>query len=160
MPTLAASTRYIAPGVTKIYFAPTIAAYPGAATTGEITAGTDITGEIADIAGFSSQAEFVETPDLSNKFVPKISGRIKAEDSSLTFYASVNGTDIRATLTQGLVGYLVFMDGGNVSGQKMDQFAVTVASVSVLRNVSGSDPIRVKVDFALTKVPAYNLAVP
>lgn len=160
MSTLPSSVRYIQAGVSKVYFLPTLAAYPAAATTGEITGGTDITGEIADITGFSSKAEFVETPDLSNKFVPKISGRIKADDSSLTFYADKAGTDVRSVLTQGTTGFLVFMDGGNVSAQKMDQFAVTVASVSVLRNISGSDPVRVMVDFALTKVPAYSVTVP
>ena len=160
MATLPVSVRYSQPNVSKIYFLPAIAAYPAACTTSEITAGTDLTGEVADISGFSSKADFIETPDLANAFVPKIAGRIKADDSSLTFYASKNGTDVRATLTQGMAGFLVFMDGGNTSGNKMDQFAVTVAAVSVQRNVAGTDVVRIMVDFAQTRVPATTLAVP
>ncbi len=156
---LASSVRYIQPGVTKCYFVPTISAYPAAATRTELTAGTDLTGEIADVTGFASKAEFVETPDLSAAFVPKVPGRVKADDSSLTFFASKNSTDVRATLTQGLSGFIVWLDGGDVVTQKMDQFAVTVASVSVLRNVAGTEVVRVQVDFALTKVPGYQLTI-
>jgi len=156
---LPSSTRFIQPGVTKCYWVPTIAAYPAAVTRTEIGTGTDLTGEIADVQGFSSKADFVETPDLSAQFVPKVPGRIKADDSMLSFYASRNGTDVRATLTQGTSGFVVWMDGGDVVGQKMDEFAVTIAAVSVMRNVAGTEVLRINMDFALTKVPGYNLTI-
>lgn len=160
MTALASSVRFIQPGVSVCHFLPAISGYPAAATRAEITAGTNLTGEIADVSGFSSKADFVETPDLSAKFVPKVAGRVKADDSSLTFYASQNSTDVRGTLTQGLAGFIVWMDGGDVPTQKMDQFAVTVASVSPQRNVAGTEVLRVMVEFALTKVPGTQVTIP
>ena len=157
---IASSTRYITPGVTKCYWVPAIPAYPGAATRTELTAGSDLTNEIADVAGFAAKTQFVDVPDLSGPFVPVVPGRFKPDPSSLTFYGSKNSVDVRTTLTQGLSGFIVWLDGGDVPTQKMDEFAVTVGAVSVLRNIKGDDVLRGMVDFALTRAPGFNQVIP
>jgi hypothetical protein len=161
MTALASSVRFMQPGVTKVHWLPTIAAYPAAATRPEIAAGTELSGEVADLAGFSSKAEFIDTPDLSGAFIPKVAGRIKADDSSLTFYADKTSTDVRGTLHQGDAGFIVWMDGGDVATTgKMIMFKVTVASVTEQRNIAGTEVMRILVDFAQTKAPSGLVAIP
>jgi len=157
---ITASVRFISPGITRCYWVPAISAFPGAATRAELTAGTDLTNEIADVSGFAAKTQFVDVPDLSGAFVPVVSGRFKPDASSLTFYGSKNSTDVRTVLTQGASGFIVWLDGGDVATQKMDEFAVTVGAVSVLRNIKGDDVLRVMVDFAITKSPAFNQVIP
>jgi hypothetical protein len=129
-------------------------------TRAEINAGTDLSGEISEISGFQVTSATVDTPDLGTKFVPKIGGRITADDSSLNFYSSSTGfTDARSVLPRDTTGFLVIMDAGDVSTTgRMDVFPATVTSVPKLRALE--DPAQVQVTFAITRVPAEDLVIP
>lgn len=155
---LATSTRYFDVGTTKIYFLDTIAAGTLIPTRSEITAGTDLTGEVADMEGFSVTAEEIEVPDFASLFTSKIGGRTSADDSSMTFYASKSGTDVRQELPLGTNGYIVFMDGGDVTGQSMSIYPVRVRSTPMQR--STSDAARVQIQFSITRPPKEFAATP
>lgn len=154
---LSATTRYIPPGTRKIYWVSTIATYT-APTRAELNAGTDLSGEVADVSGFTVTSETTDTPDLSGRFVPVIAGRIKADSSSLMFYASSNSSDVRTVLPRDTAGYIVMLWEGDVAGQKMDVFPVKVTSTTLEGNME--DPEKVSVSFAITKVPANNVTIP
>lgn len=156
---ITASTRYINPATTKYYFCSTIS-NKAAPTRPELNAGTDLTREIQAIEGFMTSSEQVETPDADTRFTSTIPGRISAEDSSLTFYADNTGTDARSLLPRDTAGFIVVLDGGDVTGRKMDVFPVRVSSVGKARSVEGSDAATVQVQFAITSEPAENVAVP
>jgi hypothetical protein len=126
----------------------------------EINSGTDLSGEVAEINGFSVVSDTIPTPDLGTRFVPKIAGRINADDSALNFYASSTGfTDARSVLPRDTTGYVIFMDGGDVATTgRMDIFPATVTSVPKLRALE--DPAQVSVTFAVTRVPAEDIVIP
>lgn len=153
------SVRFFRPGTTKVYWVRTIVTYT-APTRLEINSGTDLSGEIAEINGFSVQSDTIPTPDLGTRFVPKIAGRINADDSSLNFYASSTGfTDARSVLPRDTTGFLIVMDGGDVATTgRMDVYPATVTSVPKLRALE--DPAQVQVTFAITRVPAEDLVIP
>lgn len=159
MATLATSVRYFRPETTKVKWATTLATY-ATPTRAEITAATELSGEIAEITGFNVVAESIDTPDLANRFVSKIPGRITAEDSSINFYASSTGfTDARSVLPRNTTGFLIFMDGGDVTTTgRMDIWPCTVASVGILRGLE--DPAMQQVTFTPTRVPAENVVIP
>ena len=159
MATLAASTRFANFDHTRVYFLPTIANSNLTPTRPEITAGTNITGEISDISGFTVSGSTIDTPDLLSEFVSKIPGRTSSEDSSLSFYADVEGVDARALFPYRATGYIVFMDGGDVPGNKMDVFPVQVNANSKSRSV-GEEAAKIMVGFAVTREPAFDLTVP
>lgn len=159
-PTLTASVRFTDQAVTKIYFIPAIAAANLSPTRTELNAGTDISGETEALAGWKVEAAQITTEDLTNPFEAKIPGSIKSPDSSITFYTSKNGTDIRTLLPRGTNGYIGFLDGGDVTGNKMEVYPVTVTANGVERTVNGSAASRVMVGFAITKTPAQNVSVP
>jgi hypothetical protein len=156
---IAATTRYINPGTTKVYFCTTIA-NKTAPTRAELNAGTDLTREIREVEGFSTSSEQVESPDMDTRFTSVIPGRISADDSSLTFYADTTGSDARSLLPRDAAGFVVWLDGGDVAGRRMDVYPVRVSSQSKARSAEGSDPATVQISFAITSEPAENVVIP
>jgi hypothetical protein len=158
-PAITASTRYTSRGSTKCYWVATISS-KAAPTRSELNAGTDLSPQLMDAEGWSVESEQIETPDLATRYTSTIPGSITAEDSSLTMYASKNGVDARALLPRDAVGFIVWLDGGDVAANKMDVFPVTVSSVSKQRSASGEDADTLVISFAITSEPAENVAVP
>lgn len=157
-PALTASNRYFDPELTRIYFVASIAS-KSAPTRAEMNAGVNVTGEVAEISGFTTSSEQIATPDLASRYTSQIGGRTSAEDSSLTFYADQQGDDVRATLARGTTGFLLFLDGGDVEGNKMDCYPITVISVGKMRSV-GDEAARLQVQFSITSEPAEDIEVP
>jgi hypothetical protein len=154
---ITASTRFFRPGTTSVVFAVSVA-NKAAPTRGEINAGTDLRNEVSEISGFQTNSATIETPDLATRFSSKLPARITADDSSITFYESVTGVDVRALLPRDTVGYLLFMPGGDTAARKMNVFPVTVASLAT--DWSIEDAARLVVSFTVTSIPAENVAIP
>ena len=159
MAALPTSTRFYAPPVSKIWFLPTIADADLEPTRAEITAGTDLSGEVADIAGWNISVEQIPTPGLS-AFTGSLPGRKTVDASSITFYADELGVDVRGVLTRGLNGFIVIADAGDVAGGKCDVFPVRVAAVGKARTVTGSQGMQLTVAFSVTAEPADDIALP
>lgn len=154
---ITASTRYFRPGVTSIVFATSVASQ-ASPTRAEINAGTDLRNEVAAIDGWQVTSNFIDTPDLGSRFTSRVAGRISADDSSITFYASSNSVDVRSLLPRDTTGYVLMMDEGDFAGRKMDVFKVTVAAAPKQRSVD--DPSQIQVQFAITAVPSENVTIP
>lgn len=154
---LNSTQRFIRPGVTKVYFVPTSANYK-AMTKAELDAGTDLTTEIAEVSGWNITSNLVETPDWASRYASKVAGLLASDDSSITFYADEAGNDVRKVLPRDTKGYIAWMDGGEVVGQPMDVFPVTVSSLSKER--AANTPARIVVNFAITAVPSEDQAIP
>lgn len=154
---LATAQRFSALSGLEIIYIPVIAATNGTPTRAEINAGTDLTTEVMEWSGFSTTAETIETPDLT-AFVGKIPGRISAEDSSLTLYADRGRADVRTVLPRGTVGYLAFMDEGDVATKKMDIFPIQVNSLTTVRSMEAATVLRV--DVSMTRIPFDNITIP
>lgn len=159
MADLTTSTRFFHAGVTKVHFLASIAAANLTPTRAEINAGTNLSNEIADLSGWTVSASEIETPDLGSDYTSKIPGRISTDDSSLTFYQSQNGVDVRAVLPRGTVGFILVADGGDQAGQKGDVYPVRVRSNGKLRSV-GDESARLMVPFSITRKPAENVTLP
>jgi hypothetical protein len=151
------STRYYRRGTTKVIWVPTIAA-KASPTRVELDAGTDLSLEVGEVDGWQVTSEVTETPALGTRFTGKIDGPITADDSSLTMYASSDGADVRALLTRGTNGFIVWMDEGDVAAQEMDVFPVRVLSQAKIRALD--DAAKIMVQFAVTSEPAENVEIP
>jgi len=159
MATLSTSDRYFAVGITEIIYIPTIVATTHIPTRAEITAGTIMTDEVADISGWTQQAGSIPLPNLGKRFTGNLPGRITVDSSSLTFYADLEGVDVRAVLPQDTVGYIAFMDGGDVAASKMDVYPIRVSSLGKVRS-TGDQAGQITVMFAVTSEPAVDVAIP
>lgn len=153
-----AVTRYFAVGTTQVLMCPSIAD-KSAPTFAELDAGTELTGGIADLSGWATSSNFIDTPDMKSRFTGKIPGRITAEDSSLTLYADEDrgAGDPRALLPRDTECYIVFADGGLASA-KGDVFHVKVGSASPVRSLD--DAAKVMVSFAILDEPAEGVDLP
>ncbi|MGD9989307.1 hypothetical protein [Pseudonocardia sp.] len=152
-----AYNAYYQPGITKVYIVDDIADYT-APTRVELDAGLDVTRQVRSIDGWTVAADQIERPDMASLFTSKIGGRTSADDSSLTIYAARNGVDVRSTLVQGYTGFVVFLDGGDVTGYKMDVYPVLVISRPKQRG--DSDPMTTQYQFSITQPPAEDVAIP
>jgi len=159
MPTLPDSTRFFQPEISKVLWLDTIAASTRIPTRAELTAGTDLTGEIAAISGFLATSNYIDTPDLKRRFVARIGGRTNIADSSITYYGSQDGEDIRTVHSRLDRGYLVFMDGGDVPGQPMDVFPAEVASLGKQRSTDEA-AFQIVVSYGITQPPAEDVEIP
>jgi hypothetical protein len=151
------SVRFIQPGVTTVLFVPTAVDYKAMLRT-ELDAGTDLTKELASPSGWTTTSNSVDTPDFGSRFTSKVPGMITVDDSSLTFYGSKTGEDVRAILPRDTTGYIVFADGGLVDAQPMDVYPITVSSLGKVR--SASDPFQIQVSFTVTDVPSEDQDIP
>lgn len=154
-----ASQRFFQPGVMGVLFLPAVAATTGVPTTAEITAGTDLTREIDDLAGFSVTTAYIETKDASTVVRPQLTGAVSYANSSLTFNGSKNGTDNRGVLTRGQSGFIVIGDAGVGTGKKADVFPVTVGAVAKLRSLDNAN-FKIRIDFGITAVPFEDITLP
>lgn len=147
-------------GVTKIYFLPEITAATNVPTRSEITGGTELSGAISDIAGWSLGNSPIDTPDLGSTLTTSIPGEDKADASTLTFYEDKAGDTIETLLSKGEEGYVVILRKGDVPASKsMDIFPVRVASRAPAYS-AGSDPAKFTVTFAVSDDPTLDAAVP
>jgi hypothetical protein len=154
---LTPSLRYIPPGTRRYYWVPTIAVKT-APSRSELNAGTDLTGEIQAVAGFTVESAQVETPDLLNLFTGKIPGRTTSPDSSITLYSSSNSIDARTLMPRNTTGFIVAFPEGDVTGQKMDVFPVKVASAA--SDTSSEDPAKRMFAYSITSAPVENVTIP
>jgi hypothetical protein len=157
-PNISASTRYINKGVTRFIWVDTISD-TSAPTRSEINAGTDLSSQIQEIDGWMVESESVETPDLGSTFTGSIPGSTSAEDSSVTMYADLGGTDVRDVISRGDNGYMIIMDGGDTAGRTMDVFPARVGSLGKNRTVD-DDPATITLSFYITDEPVEDVAIP
>jgi hypothetical protein len=158
-PALAAATRYTSRGTSRTYWVATISNIT-APTLTELNAGTDITAHILDLSGWTFSAEQIQVPDMATRVTATIPGPITLDDSSLTMYASKNGTDGGTLMPMDAIGNIVFFPGGTTAAYKMNVWPVTVASVALQMSATGSDANSLVITYSPSALPAINVAVP
>jgi hypothetical protein len=152
--------RFNRKGTTKIYYLPAIVATTLIPTTAEVTAGTDYTGQINAIDGWSLENQPIETPDMASTFVSKIGGDDSAADSSLTFYEDSTLDDVETDLAKGTSGFIVIFSKGKTTGAKgMDVYPVTVVSNSKAYTAD-NEAAKITVQFTITGRPLFNGTAP
>lgn len=159
-PAITTSTRYTSIGLTKIYFLPAVAAAGLTPTRAEMNAGTDLSPQVADWTGWIVSGVQINTPDLSSVFESSISGRVSAAKSSIAFYASQTGVDVSTLLPRTTVGFIQWLDGGDISGNQCEVYPIIVMANGIDRDNKMTLADRVMVDFAITKLPGQNLIIP
>lgn len=159
-PAITASTRYTSIGLTKVYYLPTVASALFIPTRAEMNAGTDLSSELADWTGWMVAGAQIATPDLSTVFESQISGRVSANKSTLVFYASKTGLDVTSLLPRTTTGFIMWLDGGDISGNQAEVYPVTVMANGLDRDNKMTAADRVTVEFAITRQPAQNVTIP
>lgn len=103
-------SKYIFQGNGNLWFVPTLddQAAPSIA---EIGGGTDLTNEVGEVTGFGHKSNYVDVPTPGSRFVPRIPGTLRADDSALMIYCKTEGDTLRATLPIDTMGYIVIRQG-------------------------------------------------
>lgn len=159
------TVRFMQKGTSKFHFVPTIAATTNIPTAAEVTAGDDITPDIAEISGFNFTNDPIETPDIDNTFAPSIPGQDKADSSSMTYYDRLGlaNNPAKTLMPKGTIGFIVIFPYGTAganpaAGDECDVWPVQVASVS--RGYSaGNEASKNVFMFTVTEPPALDVEV-
>lgn len=154
------ATRYIPANNRRYLWFSTIAATNLTPTGSEINAATDLTLNVAAVAGFMVQGNTVDAPDAGSSFTGKTPGRTTADNSSLTCYISKTGTtaDVRSLLSRGQAGYVGIANEGLVTGKTMDVFPATILSLGKSQDIEANATVEVSV--SITSTPGENLVIP
>src|SRR5690349_12875348 len=111
--------RFFRRGLSKIQFLPAVANL-NAPTSGEISAGTDLTGSIESIGGFEFSNSPIVTPDLSTTFDTQIPGADTTSTSTLTFYDDSSSGTIRTALAKGTAGFILLQPYGSTTAKRAE----------------------------------------
>jgi hypothetical protein len=154
---LTPTSRYLAVGQRKVYWVPTIA-NTAAPTRAELNAGTDLSAELQAATGWSLQGSTLDTPDMGTTFTSQVPGRRTSPSNDLTFYLDTSSNDVRSLLTVNANGFIVWLWEGDVTGRRMDVFAVRVVTQANDANMENAGSVTIS--FAVTKIPQIYLSVP
>lgn len=149
--------RFFRRGTTKIAYLPAIASLD-APTSGEVAAGTDLTGAIADTAGWDFSNTPITTPDLSTTFDTQIGGPDSAGTPTMTFYDDQT-TTIRAALAKGTAGFILRQPYGSATTKRAEVFPIKTTAVNDAYTL-GNEAAKFIVGFAVTAVPHLAAAMP
>lgn len=152
-----ASSRFFHVGVTAVLWTPTLANL-FAPTRAELNASIDLSGEIAAIDGWVATSDEIDVPpDPGFRYQSALPGFVTHEDSKLSFWTDRSGLDARSLMPEDTSGYVIWMDGGDVPGYRMEVFPVTVRSIGKYRTLD--DAARITVCFSIYSEP-QELVVP
>ncbi len=154
-------SRFIRRGKAKFFFLPTVAAANLVPTAAEITAGTDLTGRIADLSGWRRVGSSVSTPDMGSDFVSNISGERTVEESSFTFWADdATATEaLKTAMPEDQVGFIYICGSGRAAGKEADTFPIRVNTVGNEYTVA-NEAARFMISYAVTGNPAIDKPQP
>lgn len=150
--------RFWRRGVSRIQFLPAVS-NPAAPSSAEITAGEDLTPQIAEIGGFNFTANPITTPDLSTTFDTQIPGPDSTDTSTLTFYDDDASEVIRTALAKGTRGYLLFQPYGTTATDRAEVWRVESLGVND-EWTTGNEAARFAVSFAILEPPEQDAANP
>lgn len=120
--------RYFRRGTSKLIW---LASAPSASPTQtQLTAGDDLTPDLAEVTGLTSESSPIETPDMNSPFTSTIPGPITAGNPTVTIYERLGDTTFLELLARGATGFLAFCPEGLGVGKPVEVHAVQVSSRS------------------------------
>lgn len=149
--------RFFRRGVSAVKFVPACAGT--SPTRAEITAGTDLTAQVAAIGGFALNNAPIATPDLATGFDSQIDGPDTTDASTLTFYDDDAATVIRSALAKGVSGFVLLFPYGDVTGKRVEKWPVKSTGVNDQWGLDAA-AAQFQVGFAVTAKPGQSGVTP
>lgn len=149
--------RFFRRGVSAVKFAPACAG--SSPTRAEITAGTDLSTQVAGISGFALNNSPIATPDLATAFDSQIDGPDTTDNSSLNFYDDNAAATIRVSQTKGTAGFILLFPYGDVVGKRVEKWPVKSTGVNDQWGLDAT-AAQFQVGYAITAVPTQNGITP
>lgn len=152
--------KYSRRGTSIFLWVPTIASTAYLPTRTELSAGTNITGAIAAINGFTLTNQPIDAPDMADTFDAQITGNDKADSSDLTLYEDEVEADLETLLAKGENGFIVILRKGDIpENASMDVYPIEIASQSPAYTTD-NDAAKFSVVFTINDRPVQGAPVP
>lgn len=155
---LSPTQRYLHVATTRIYWVVTINNVT-APLRAELDAGVDLTAQVAAVVGWNARRLVLDVQGMTQDFEAQVDGSLQVDDSRLVLWADQNGADAGDVLVPGLAGHVVFLFGGDLAGNPMNVWPVSVAVSS--RSISSPGDLGlIDVQFVVTADPALERSAP
>lgn len=148
--------RYHIRGKRKLHFLPAVAGL--SPTRAEITAGTDLSPEVASMDDFNVTANLIDAPDLGNSFTSKVTGEDEIGTPTLNIYDNDTDTTLRTLLAKGEEGFLCLFLHGDIPGDIVQVYPVESSGFNDQHDLDAV--AQAEVVFAVTSPPNLNGVVP
>lgn len=130
--------EYYRRGTSKVVWLATKPVSLSAPTQAEITAGINLSAQLAGVDGFMSKTTFVDVENMASRTTTSLAGPNKADGGTLTFNEKKNAAGatpssydpIMAALTQDATGYLMIAPYGSATGNDAEIWHCQVGSFS------------------------------
>lgn len=160
------ANEYFRRGTSKVYFLASAPAITASPTTIEISAGLDLSPQLAGVDGFSFKTTFIDVENLASRVTTTISGPTKADGGTLTFNekkaasGATSGTydSIMDALDVDATGTLMFAPYGITAGNDVEMWPVTVGSFSRAWDM-GNSVAKWMAEFAATGTPTQHATI-
>lgn len=152
-------TKFFRRGISKIYWLPSVATPSAGPTSGEITAGTDLSPGITEVNGFSIANAPIATPTLDSRFTKSIPGEDTTDDSSLVMFDDDTTQTLRSVLAKDTVGYIALLPYGLGTGKRVELWNVTITGNND-QWTTDNEAARFMVSFSINEVPYQNAELP
>jgi hypothetical protein len=148
----------------RVWFLPTIASATLAPTVAEITAGTEITGDLPAPVNFSATTNFIDVSDIGDQQDKQQTGTTSLGDLSFEIYRDKTSEVAKDALDNGINGYLVKFEGGNIAGANpaaADVADVAAVTIGIKTDVTSprNDSRRLSVPIGVRDAIAWDVAV-
>lgn len=146
--------RFTRKGKSKLWFVPTLTSTTSPSIT-EIQAGTEITGQVSDMSGWTFESTRIPTPNMADVFTPQIAGEDQVGTPTVTIYdddSGAGGGTIRTALAKDAAGYLVHAPYGLTATKKCRVYPIQSSGPNDEITVA-NEPARFVVGFAITSPP-------
>jgi hypothetical protein len=158
-----AVARFMRKGKAKFYFVPTIVT-KATPTVAEMTAGTNLSPQVAAVTGFEFANSPIQVPDFANTFTSQIAGEDTAADSNMEFYELTGGTDtVHDALPKGTAGYIVIFYAGTAGASPANADKCEVWPVVVSSNArmytADNEAAKYRVNYSITDTPVLSASV-
>ena len=151
-------TRYFPPGTRKYYWVTAIA-NPAAPARAELNAGTDLTGQVAVVNGFTLQRATADVTPLGSSFTVLLNTTLDAGSTSeLILYASADSHDARLLMPAGSTGFVVLLPEGDIPGQYCEVWPANVNAMFF--EPATETPGEIHFQYTITAAPSQNVLIP
>jgi len=149
--------EYFRRGVSTVVWLTVAPAALAAPTQAELTAGSDITSQVADLAGWDFSNAPITTPKLSTTFDTSIVGPDTTGGPEITFYDSDTAPvpNPRTLLAKGNVGWMCLLPTGQAATKPSNIFPVTSTGVNDEWTL-GAEAAKFKVQLAVSTAPTLD----
>ncbi len=125
-----------------------------------MNAGTDLTGQVAAISGFTLPRDVIDVTPLGSQFTVLVNSTIDvvSQINEIILFATSASNDARFLIPTGTVGFVVFLFEGDITSQFCEVWPANVNTFYFEQDME--TPGEIHFQFTIMALPSQNVPIP